>query len=164
MNSPRRRPSPARQTLLVRGAILAIVAILLGAGVAILVTIRPTDDSIYPKCSFHRLTGWHCPGCGTARSLHSLFNGRIEQSLAYNPFTMILFPLIAISLIQSLWHWMWGTVPRGQSLFTTRILAVLVALLFVFGVLRNLPYYPLTLLAPHELSRTDDPAPVEPSP
>ena len=43
-------------------------------------------------CWFRAITGINCPTCGLSRSMVSLLQGRLLQSLAYNPF-MLIFTL-----------------------------------------------------------------------
>lgn len=150
-------PSPLnpRRRLLVRGTILVLVALGAGAGGYVLATIPPTDSTPYPKCQFHQLTGMHCPGCGLTRAVHSACNGRFEQAFAYNVLGVVILPYLGVATVRSLWSWMWGTparpsrLPRGVNKWTPIVLAVVLVL---FWVLRNIPYYPFTLLAPHEIS------------
>lgn len=39
-----------------------------------------------PKCFFHLVTGYYCPGCGGTRAVKKLLQGKILQSLFYHPF------------------------------------------------------------------------------
>lgn len=97
------------------------------------------------------------------RSLHSLLNGQFLQALAYNVLSPILLPFLAISAVRSLWAWAWGEKrsSRRRRLPSWTPL-VIGTILFAFAVARNIPVYPLTLLAPHELTTaavpTDEPA------
>lgn len=142
-----------RQRRLVRGAILAIAGLGAAGGLAVVATVSPADSPFYPKCQLHQLTGLHCPGCGLTRALHSGLNGDLSQAIAYNPLALIVLPVLALALVRSLWAWAWGQrsdpiLPRWQHL--PWVIAVVLA---VFGVARNVPVYPLTLLAPHPLTR-----------
>ena len=42
-------------------------------------------------CPFRLLTGGWCPGCGCTRALKALVRGNISDSLAMNPWTVVLF-------------------------------------------------------------------------
>ena len=48
-------------------------------------------------CSWHRLTGVNCPGCGLTRSFIALAHGDLRQAWAFNPAGL---PLFAILLAQ----------------------------------------------------------------
>ena len=55
---------------------LVIVA-LLGAGLAgVLWWFNPAEARL-SLCTFHRMTGLDCPGCGATRATHELLHGRI---------------------------------------------------------------------------------------
>ncbi len=116
-----------------------------GGGLALMLySLDPVSSRFYPVCVFHQLTGWFCPGCGSARALHALAHGHLAAALRFNPLTVLSTPFVATALMRraidrrSTPHrrvhpaWMWA-------------LAILV---LVFFVLRNIPFYPWTLLAP----------------
>ena len=67
------------------------------AGVAALVLFcfDPTRVPIYPECTFHRLTGLDCPGCGSLRALHALSHGHLLEALRFNTLTVLSVPLLA---------------------------------------------------------------------
>ncbi len=96
----------------------------------------PWEVRWWPACSFHRLTGLYCPGCGMTRALASLLHGDVRQSLSRN---VLLVPLLA--LLPSL------ALSRRLSRSPWLGYAVAMALT-AFMVLRNLPWWPFTLLAP----------------
>lgn len=143
-------PLGRRQRVLVRGALATGAVLLVGAGAFVVATVPPTAASFYPKCLSHQLLGIHCPGCGLTRAAHSLLNGRPAQAFAYNPLLVLLSPYLLAALVRSTWFWLWGTEPR-RSLFPVRYSWLFLAVFIVFWVLRNVPAYPFTLLAPHEI-------------
>ena len=149
--TPKGQTSHPQTRTLVR-LVLALLAVAGAAGgVSLLAVIPPTETSFYLRCQLHTLTGLHCPGCGTTRALHALLNGRIEQALAYNSLAFIILPILGWLLFQSLrTRERRGPVEpiSSSSPFWMRLFLIL---LLAFGVLRNLPWLPFTLLAPHEL-------------
>jgi hypothetical protein len=98
---------------------------------------NPTTAGFYPRCYFHELTGWYCPVCGTTRALHQLLHGNVAGAFRLNPLAISLLPLVGYfavrghrGTVKPIWIWM------------------LVGVIIVFGVVRNIPAYPFTLLAP----------------
>lgn len=144
----------SRERLLVRGGLVAIVLVGIACGAYFLAVHVPTDDSFYPKCFLHSTTGLHCPGCGLTRSLHSALNGRFEQMLAYNIFSVLLLPLIAMGFFRVMRSFVFNNSkkPNLVSRVASRFAPALLVLMILFFILRNIPVYPLTLLAPHELT------------
>ena len=123
----------------------------MAGGAFVLAAVPPGEETFYPRCLLHSLTGLHCPGCGTTRALHALLNGHVAQAIAYNALILLVLPVVIWSVIREKL-----SPDRTWSEHRSRHRATIcvwlfVALLLIFGVLRNLPWYPLTLLAPHEL-------------
>lgn len=123
------------------------------AGAAVVIyaaaVLPPADTPLYPKCVLHQLTGLHCPGCGTARAAHAALNGEVRQAVAYNPLVPVVLPVVGVALARSVWTWAAGVPLRpARRRWPMRLLLVVV---IAFGVLRNVPVYPFTLLAPHRL-------------
>jgi hypothetical protein len=153
-----RAPEPlsCRRRLLVRGGILAVVAAIAAGGLYVVAVVPPGDDTYYPKCNFHQLTGLHCPGCGMTRSLHAAVNGHFAQAVAYNLLAPVFLPLVAVTVVRALWSWLWDRPSRGPSgpprRWSRWVPWVAFGVIVAFGVARNIPVYPFTLLAPHELT------------
>ena len=42
--------------------------------------------SLIPKCTFHTVTGYYCPGCGATRAVLAFVHGHPLISLFYHPF------------------------------------------------------------------------------
>lgn len=142
-----------RHTWWVRAALVLLATLGCTAGVYVLAAVPPTDDTLYPKCQLHSATGLHCPGCGTTRALHALFNGRVAQAAAYNVLAFVVLPVLGWSFVRSMRNYLRNKpVRRPTSRFRSRVLPwVIFAALLLFAVLRNVPVHPFTLLAPHDL-------------
>lgn len=111
---------------------------LLGAiGAAALYFLDPGRSGVFPPCPFHTMTGLWCPGCGTTRALHQLLHGHVAAAFALNPLAVALLPLVGYLAV------------RGEkAAMNPKTIWILLGTIVTFGVLRNLPVYPLTLLAP----------------
>ena len=147
-------PSPRRSARLSlgKGLLLVLSAIVLVAGLTVIAVFPPLETPWYPKCTFREVTGYHCPGCGTARAIHSLCHGRFLQAIAYNPFT-----------VATVAYLIWEPINTGIARWRRRPKLALanwaiwtfVILMLVYGVLRNIPSPPFTLLAPHEIGQSE---------
>ena len=125
----------------------AALAIAPVAGAVVLFLFNPAEVRFYPFCVFHKITGLHCPGCGTLRAGHALLHGRILDALSHNLFVMLSLPLIGYE-----WLSMASQAVRGRRLPPLPLRAGwvwgLVIAIVVFTVLRNLPFAPFSWLAP----------------
>jgi len=107
----------------------------------------PETSGLFPPCLFHKITGFYCHGCGTARALHALLHGRISDAISYNATLLVLLP--------AFFYW-YGLYCLGEISMTRKhrydlppmLYTALLALVILFGALRNVPIYPLCLLAP----------------
>ena len=91
------------------------------------------------------MTGWHCPGCGATRAAHGLVHGDVPRALAKNPLLVGGGPVLVGYCI-----WKRRTVgPGWATTISAKAIWTLLGVLLVFAVLRNIPAYPFTLLAPH---------------
>ena len=127
-----------------------VLATLLGSAALLVVVWRfdPDRAPFYPPCWFHRITGLHCPGCGTTRCLHALLHGDLAQAAANNVLSLALLPVVLAWLCVRLTESMWGVrLPRLH--FPRWFGWVVAGALLVFWILRNVPLFPCTLLAPH---------------
>jgi len=128
---------------------------LLGAGcllLALLIIFDPATSGIFPPCPVRYLTGWYCPGCGSLRAIHQLLHGNVQAAWAMNPLTVIFLPFVTYGLAS---HALMEFRGRGLPQFFIpaiwiRALCILVVL---FGVARNLPLHPFSLLAPGAMLR-----------
>ena len=120
----------------------------LSAGAIYLYSFNPVAAGIYPICPFHALTGLHCPGCGTVRALHQLLHGNVLAAMRLNSFAVIMLPPIAYWLVSSGLQFI-GRKPLPSKFIPAFWIWMLLAAILLYWVLRNIPYYPFSLLAPH---------------
>ena len=113
-----------------------------------LVSFDPAASLVFPPCPFHYLTGFHCPGCGSLRATHQLLHGNIGAALALNPLMVISLPFLAYHSIAIAIYRFTRRVLPGLIL-SGRTLHGILVIIFLYWILRNVPYYPFTLLAPH---------------
>lgn len=79
--------------------------------------------------------------------MHALANGRFAEAAGHNAlFVLILIPLGAAAA--GLWFYRRVTGRVGLPPFPASAAWFLVALAVIFAILRNLPFYPFTILAP----------------
>jgi len=117
------------------------------AGAAMVAYFNPSTVKIFPVCPLFSLTGLACPGCGLTRGFHALFHGDVAAALDYNA----LIPIFAVVLGFFFISMMLVAV-RGRGFpkraYSPKALWAFFALLMVFGVVRNLPFYPFSVLYP----------------
>lgn len=76
-------PAHARASAQVRAALFAW-----GCAALLALLLRPAWSAMaawLPSCTFHDLTGFACPTCGTARAALALLHGRPLAALSVNP-------------------------------------------------------------------------------
>ena len=123
--------------------LLTVVSIL----AALFYFLNPAEHQLFPKCIFYSTTGYHCPGCGSQRAIHSLlhldFVGVVSNNILFLPAALLVVYHYAHPLLNKLFNWKLPNIFYFKS--TPWIILVIVVL---FWILRNLPYYPFTFLAP----------------
>jgi len=122
------------------------------AGLALLRLYDPASSGLFPPCPLHYFTGLYCPGCGSLRALHQLLLGNWHTAWAMNPLTCVLLPFVMYGLASELWLWVKGrSLP--QIFIPGKWIYALCVVIVLFGILRNLPFYPFDLLAPGAMLR-----------
>ncbi len=117
------------------------------AGSCAVAYFDPSKATFFPVCPLLAITGFACPGCGLTRGFHALFHGDIITAIDFNALIFVWAAIIgwvtlslAILAIRGRGLYMWPTRPN----FIWTFMVCLVA----FGVLRNIPAWPLTILYP----------------
>ena len=99
------------------------------------------------QCPLYKSTGVYCPGCGSRRAMHSLWNGHYLNALQNN--VMLILGLIGLLYHYGLYVSNSLFKTQFNSVFDSRkVLFIVVAALLLFWILRNIPGYPFQLLAP----------------
>ncbi len=114
-----------------------VVWISAGLAVAAFWLLNPGVLAFCPRCPLHSLTGLYCPGCGSTRAMHELTHGHFLAAFRLNPLAIMVLPVLGLWLAR-------GERAGVKSFWIWTLLAVIV----VFGVLRNLPWRLFTWLAP----------------
>lgn len=107
----------------------------------------PRTAGFFPVCPLYSLTGFACPGCGLTRGFHALFHGDIVTALDYNALIPFFAFAVLLALVSLVTYAIRGTRAR-IGLLHPNALWVFFVLMIVFGVARNLPWYPFTVLFP----------------
>jgi hypothetical protein len=128
--------------------ILAAAGIVAGIGGTAFVTFfNPATAGFFPVCPLFQMTGIACPGCGLTRGFHALFHGDILTAIGFNA----LLPVFAF-VFAYLFCAMIVIAVRGRNpkleMFKPQYIWGFFIIAIVFAVVRNLPYYPFTLLYP----------------
>lgn len=129
-----------------KAAVALLLVAALATGVGLLLAFDPNDvDSPLPQCLFRVLTGLYCPGCGMTRALHALLHADAATAWTMNPMMVLMLALLPAMA----WH-QFGRQPALPASFSRVLMngKAWIALLVVFGVLRNLPWAPVAWMAP----------------
>jgi len=136
---------PPEQNPGVWSVVLVPAVVLLFA--AMVLYFDPVTSIIYPPCPFRVLTGWYCPGCGALWAVHELLSGRILSALSSNALAVVAVPFLLGAYLSRV-YW----VVTKKCLFKGPLRPVwiwtLCAVIVLFAVIRNIPVYPFTFLAP----------------
>lgn len=119
----------------------------IASGIFAVAYFNPVTVGFFPQCPLHALTGLNCPGCGLTRGFHALFGGNVLGALHFNvllPVYLFIFGYFFAALL--------SIAARGRgfsfNIFRPNLVWSFFIIALVFGVARNFPVYPFTLLAP----------------
>ena len=117
------------------------------AGMLLLYFFFDARQYPFPRCPFYVVTNFYCPGCGSQRALSSLLHGEIAQALHNNCLLVFFIPFLLYSAFVQL-----RSGGNKPVLLFYNPLFVRIVLIFVisFWMLRNLPFYPFSILVPIE--------------
>ena len=153
-------PPPVARTGRAKFGMIAAGIVLLAGGLFYLYFFNPVTMKAYPTCIFHRVTGLHCPGCGSTRAVHSALHGDFRKALAYNPAIVLL---LAAAVGAGLYYGYLYFARRRKALpsLSAKLGKALIVALLVYWLLRNLPFEPFSWLAPHVVSQPPPDIPPE---
>jgi len=110
-----------------------------------------SKNSFHPSCIFRTITGLNCPGCGSQRAISSILKGDIPQAAAYNILLLISLPFIIYSAVVAIINAFTAKQVQQTLFYKNWFIKTVFIVVVLFWILRNIPIYPFTLLAPHEL-------------
>lgn len=85
------------------------------------------------QCPLHEATGLYCPACGATRALAALLGGQPMLAMRSNALLFVApFIVIGLEFLPKSWEGRLGGDLRA---------AVLIAVLILFTVIRNLPWF-----------------------
>ena len=118
-------------------------------GLAVLFFILdPAKNAIFPKCAFHSLTGYYCPGCGSQRAIHSLLHlniaGVIGNNFLFLPAVLMIIYHYIHPLANHKFNWRLPNI-----LYFKSTPWIIFAIIILFWILRNIQVYPFSVLAPN---------------
>lgn len=141
------QPEPLTASSLERSLSAAGVAFM-SAGAGVVWFFEPTRSGIFPACPLYTLTGFACSGCGLTRGFHALLHGDIAAAMGYNaliPLFIVIFGFFFVAMLY--------VAVRGRAFprwsISLPVLWGFFFLLIAFGIVRNIPVYPFTLLFPN---------------
>ena len=116
-------------------------------GSAFVAAFDPSNAGFFPVCPLFALTGIACPGCGLTRGIHALFHGDLLAAIDHNamiPAFVVLFGAFFLSMLL--------VAVRGRGLsarfYAPRLMWLFLVSLAAFGILRNIPLFPFSVLYP----------------
>ena len=110
--------------------------------------LDPSENQLFPRCAFNSLTGYYCPGCGSQRAIHSLLHLNIAGVVGNN--FLFLPAVVAVA-----YHYTHKPLNKKFSWKLPNIFYkkatpwVIFGIILLFWLLRNLPVYPFSVLAPN---------------
>ena len=106
----------------------------------VLFLFDPARHAFFPVCLFKRLTGYDCPGCGGLRAFHHLLRGDFWEAFRLNPLVVTALPFLGVWAVRAcLRPGKRSRSGSGPALFWAWLLLAVVVL---FGIIRNLPIWP----------------------
>ena len=128
--------------------LFGIIIFLVALPILYLFLFNPTSGNYYPPCPFYYLTGYYCPGCGSLRGMHQLLHGHIIKALDYNPLMVLSIPFIIYLVFSQYDIKLKGKKLIKRVYFSYTFYTVLLLIIFTYWIIRNIPLYPFTILAP----------------
>ncbi len=123
-----------------------LLTVIMGLAVLFFV-LDPVKDAIFPRCVFYSLTGYHCPGCGSQRAIHNLLHlnlsGVVSNNALLLPATLLIFYHYARPLFNRI-----SARELPDIFYLKQTPWIIFAIIILFGILRNIPFFPFSVLAP----------------
>jgi len=106
------------------------------------------ESGLVPPCLIHEWTGLHCPGCGGTRAFQALAHGDLMGALRMNILGTAFVLWVALLVLRTSWEAAFPQQRWRRFPFDDRWVWGALILMIGFTVLRNVPGWPFSLLAP----------------
>lgn len=93
---------------------------------------NPLQSRFFPKCVFHSITGYDCPGCGTQRAIHSLLHGQLLNAIKYNLLFIVSLPYLFIGAILDIANPENNKLARLKEKFYNSNILIAIAIIIIF--------------------------------
>lgn len=107
-------------------------------------------ENVFVSCTFKNITGWDCAGCGAQRSVHHLLHFHFWEALQFNALFVVLVPYFLILICYAIRDFIYGTGYPNNFWFSGKMALIFVGLIILYTVVRNLSFFPFTVLATPE--------------
>lgn len=114
---------------------------------ALYVFWNPSKTNLFPSCPFYSVTNIYCPGCGSQRATHQILNGNIIEGIRHN----YMIGLLAIVLLYQAFIFITNKILNKNTanlLHKSKVTMSILIIVILFWILRNIPMFPFTELAP----------------
>lgn len=126
---------------------LAGLPLLIASLAVIYYRFNPAKYSFFPKCPFHTLTGYDCPGCGSQRAIFQLLHGDIVGAIRENLLLVISLPFLFIHFFFKIKSFILNKDLRWKVIYHPLTPKIIFALVVIFWILRNTTEYPFSHLS-----------------
>ncbi len=127
--------------------LIALVTLVLLCVLIYSVDCDHKSEKLIPPCPVKYYSGYFCPGCGSLRAIQKVVYLDIPGAMSENVLAVVFFPLLTFYIATNIRYVLTGKEKKIIRLpyFVTIGIAVFFIL---FWILRNLPFYPFSILAP----------------
>jgi len=100
---------------------------------------NPNESDFFPKCPFLWLTGYQCPGCGSQRAIHYLFNFDVYHAFHENMLLVISIPYIILGAYFDMVEIKSDRQLRIRKfLYGQKAIVIILVIIIGFWILRNI--------------------------
>lgn len=121
--------------------IFRILKLMLGVSVLAFILYTLNVHGLGIPCIFKVLTGFSCPGCGATRMSVCFIHGQIKRGFYYNQIFPFILPILGIIYLKNMPKYL-----REDRFTLTKfdkyICIILICILYIYAIVRNLPFYP----------------------
>lgn len=126
---------------------MLLILLLILVAVFLYYNINPSNVDFLPKCPIYSCTGLYCTGCGSQRATHHLLHLNFLGVLKYNLLYLFGLFIVAYHIIVTLLNKLFNKNIYNY-LYHSKTPIIILIVVVLFTILRNIPIYPFSLLAP----------------